>query len=64
LVIAQDLVYRGPCTLEELVRRLPSYTWNQVFATVDTLTREGRLTLRPHQRFGYAVSLTVPPKAA
>lgn len=57
-IILQDLKQLGPCTPEELVQRLPTYTWNQVFAAVGQLFRDGRLTLRQPSRFEYVISLS------
>ncbi len=57
-IILQDLKQLGPCTPEELVQRLPAYTWNQVFSAVDQLCRDGRLTLRQPSRFAYLISLS------
>lgn len=44
--IRRELGRIGPCSLEELNERLPYYSWNQVFAAVDRLNREGLVTLR------------------
>lgn len=55
--ILHDLERRGPCALEELVRDLPAYTWNQVFAAIDRLSREARVTLRRPSRFDYRIAL-------
>lgn len=52
-----ELQRKGPCTLEDLVRALPAYSWNQVFAAVDRLSREGKLILRHPTRFDYLVSI-------
>ena len=57
-MILQALKQFGPCTAEELVQRLPAYTWNQVFLAVDQLCRDGRLTLRQPSRFVYLISLS------
>ena len=32
------------CTLDELIQRLPTYSWAQVFAAVDRLSRQGMLS--------------------
>jgi hypothetical protein len=45
-------------SLDALIQRLPAYTWNQVFVAVDTLTREGFLTLRRADRSSYEVCLS------
>lgn len=62
-IILQEVEILGPCTPEELVQRLPTCTWNQVFAAVDQLCREGRLTLRRPSRFEYVISLASSPTA-
>ena len=49
------------CTFDELVQRLPAYSWAQVFAAVDRLSREGTLTLRRTRCFGYVVSIGPDP---
>ena len=56
--IRQELNQVGTCTLEELNERLPCYSWNQVFAVVDRLSREGAVTLRRPDSFNYVLSLT------
>ena len=55
--ILQELERLGPCTLEEFVRVLPDYTWNQVFAAVDRLSRDGTVLLRRPTRFEYVVAV-------
>lgn len=61
--ILQGLVRRGPCTVDELVQRLPDYSWNQVFTTVDRLSRGSVLILRRPTTFQYVISLNVPAAA-
>jgi hypothetical protein len=55
--IRQVLAQVGICTLEELNERLPYYSWNQLFAAVDRLTRDGIVTLQRPGSSGYLVSL-------
>ena len=55
--ILETLERRGPCSLEELYLALSDYSWNQVFATVDRLSCNGRLLLRRPGRFDYQVSI-------
>jgi hypothetical protein len=43
--------------LDELVKMLPQYTWNQIFHAVDQLTRFGKIVLRRH-RYDYTVFST------
>ncbi len=57
-VILQALERRGPCTIDELTERLPDYTWNQVFTSVDRLSRGSILTIRHATKFQYMVSLS------
>ncbi|HEX3203698.1 MAG TPA: hypothetical protein VHQ67_03025 [Nitrospiraceae bacterium] len=45
-------------TLEEVVTRLPELSWNEVFHTVDSLSRRGGIILR-RRGFAYDVSLPV-----
>lgn len=55
--IVQELRRRGPCSFDELTGWLPTYSWNQLFLTVDRLSREGRLRLQHPARAGFHVSL-------
>ncbi|MBS0169804.1 MAG: hypothetical protein JSR62_05575 [Nitrospira sp.] len=61
--ILQGLARRGPCTIDELIQRLPDYSWNQVFTTVDRLSRRSFLTLRHPTTFQYVVSLNAQSAA-
>jgi hypothetical protein len=54
--LLQNLEQTGPCTLDELCRRLSGYTWSQVISAVDRLSREERLTLQRVSRFDYLIS--------
>jgi hypothetical protein len=63
VAIFSILERQGSISLEELVRMLPAYTWNQVFLAVDRLSREGNLTLRHPGRFAY-LSLASRPLAS
>lgn len=55
--ILRELVRVGPCAFDDLARSLREYTWNQVFAAVDRLSRQGRLALRRPGRFGFVVQI-------
>lgn len=55
--ILQRLARRGPCTIDELTQRLPDYSWNQVFTSLDRLSRGSFLTLRRPSTFQYVVAL-------
>jgi hypothetical protein len=54
--IVHHLETQGSCTMETLVHSLPHFTFNQVFFTIDRLSREGRVSLRRPTRFAYLVS--------
>ncbi|MBL8038861.1 MAG: hypothetical protein JNN16_15285 [Nitrospira sp.] len=45
----------GTCTFDELVRRLPTYSWAPVFSAVDRLSRQGRLSVRRIRGTDYVV---------
>jgi hypothetical protein len=55
--ILETLVRLGPCSLDELERVLRPYSWNQVFAAVDRLSRQGLLILRHPARVGVQVTI-------
>jgi len=55
--IHQQLTRAGTCSLDELAALLPSYSWAQVFAAVDRLTREGTVALKHPAPFRYLLSL-------
>lgn len=59
-LIVRHLEQHGSCTLETLVLRISPCTWNQVFAAIDELSREGTITLEPYHRFDYTLSLARP----
>jgi hypothetical protein len=56
-VICHEVTGLVSCTFDELVHRLPAYSWAQVFAAVDRLSREGTLTVNRTRCFGYIVSI-------
>jgi hypothetical protein len=56
-VICHEVTSLVSCTLDELAQRLSTYSWAQVFAAVDRLSRQGRLTLNRSNCFGYVVSI-------
>ena len=51
--IQQQLARAGTCSLDDLAALLPVYSWGQVFAAVDRLTREGTVTLKHAAPFRY-----------
>ena len=55
--ILTTLERRGPCSLDDLYQALSDYSWNQVFAAIDRLSRNGHLALRRPGRFDYLVSI-------
>ena len=57
LAVRQELDRVGTCTLEELNERLPYYSRNQVFSSVDQLNREGTVTLQRPDSSDYLLSL-------
>jgi hypothetical protein len=60
-VICQEVIGLASCTLDELAQRLPAYSWAQVFAAVDRLSRRGTLKLSRTSRFGYVLSICSDP---
>ena len=56
--IHQQLARAGTCSLDQLAALLPGYSWAQVFAAVDRMTREGAVTLKHPAPFRYLLSLT------
>jgi hypothetical protein len=56
-VICHEVTRLVSCTFDDLVQRLPAYSWSQVFAAVDRLSRQGTLTLSRARCFGYVVSI-------
>jgi len=46
------------CSMEELFRHLPGFTANQLFLTVDRLSREGKVVLRYGNRAEYVILRT------
>ena len=60
-----ETVSRSPgCLLEELVLDCPDLTWNQVFLTVDQLSRTGQLLLAKKGPGVYAVRVAAPAISA
>jgi hypothetical protein len=62
--IFRALEHEKAINFDILPERLPGYTWNQIFVAVDTLTREGFLTLRRAERLTYEVCLSSQHQAA
>lgn len=56
-MIVRILEHHDPCTLDRLVDTISDCSWNQIFAAVDTMSRDGRLRLQHPGRFGIQISL-------
>ena len=44
-MVLNVLQLQGSIRLEEIVRRLPQLSWNQIFQSVDSLSRRGDIIL-------------------
>lgn len=55
--IHHQLARAGTCSLDKLTALLPDYSWAQVFAAVDRLTREGTVALKHPAPLHYLISL-------
>lgn len=55
-VICRELTNFGSCTFDELVHRLPTYSWVQVFSAVDRLSRQGTLAVSRMRGVDYVVN--------
>jgi hypothetical protein len=53
--IQMELYRNGPCALRVLIERFPQFSWNEVFAVIDRLSREGTLALHRTAEFDYEV---------
>lgn len=54
-----EIIVRQPgSTLDDIVLECPDLTWNQVFITIDRMSREGRLTLMPRGQGVYTVQFS------
>ena len=49
------------CSLDDLAQRLPVYSWAQVFAAVDRLSRQGTLRLSRTKDLDYVLSACSDP---
>ncbi len=65
-VICREITSVGHCTFDELVHRLPAYSWVQVFSSVDRLSRQGTLSVSRMVGVDYVVMIgpTPPPISA
>jgi hypothetical protein len=58
-----DAVHRAPgCQLDDLVLRLPEFTWNQVFLEVDRLSRTGQVRMTAMGKGTYTIWLPTKEK--
>ena len=55
--VRSELMRYNPCSLDVLLARLPQFSWSEVFAVVDELSRTGEVVLRHPERFSCEVSL-------
>ncbi|MFY4730330.1 hypothetical protein [Nitrospira sp. BLG_2] len=54
-----EIIIRAPgSAFDDIVLECPDLTWNQVFLTIDRLTREGAMRLTPKGGSLYSVSLS------
>jgi hypothetical protein len=56
LVIYRKLAGSEPCTFEELVYRLSTYSWVQVFSAVHRISREGTIWVSRTHGLDYVMS--------
>ena len=61
VVICHEVTSLVSCTLDELAQRVSAYSWAQVFASVDRLSRQGTLAVSRTRCFGYVVSIGPAP---
>jgi len=59
-LVMQHLQAAHPVILDRIVEDMPELTWNQIFETVDALSRKGVISLR-RRGFNYELSL-IPHK--
>jgi hypothetical protein len=55
-LVMQHLETAHPVVLDRIVENIPELSWNQIFQTVDTLSRKGVISLR-RRGFNYELSL-------
>ena len=60
-VICHGVTSLVSCTLDDLLQRVPAYSWAQVFAAVDRLSRKGTLMLSCPSRFRLLLSVGSDP---
>lgn len=62
--ILMALDHYGPRTFDELAADLPTYTWNQIFAAVDRLSRIAAVRIEHPGRFEYRIATRTPMQSA
>jgi hypothetical protein len=55
--IVEKLRNDGPCLFDEVVTGIPNFSWGEIFAAVDCMSRDGRVCLRPLGFSTYQLSL-------
>ncbi len=55
--IVDTLQRSGPCGLDDVVASLPNSSWGEVFAAVDRMSRDGRVSLRQSGYSAYQIRL-------
>ena len=55
--VIDSMLHTRTCALEDVARRCPNLTWNQVFLVVDQLSRTGRVRLMPAKGGSYTLTL-------
>ena len=56
---ALEVIIRSPgAMVEDVVFQCPDLTWNQIFLTIDRLSREGALTVTPKGQGFYAIQVS------
>lgn len=56
--VMEIIVHQPGTTLDDIVLECPDLTWNQVFITIDRMSRERTLKLMPKGRGVYTVQLS------
>ncbi|WP_455377234.1 hypothetical protein [Petrachloros mirabilis] len=57
VALLEQISLHTPLTLEQLHYLCPSRSWNQLFAAIDHLSRNGEISLRRIDRSTYTVTL-------
>jgi hypothetical protein len=66
--VIEMLQRTGPCCLDNLAIQLPNFSWGEVFAAVDQMSRDGRLVIRRQWSIRHfdnsAYQITLPSQLA